>query len=164
MTSCLFLMIYIYIFIYTPCALCCKANRATWPIDARAYSLNPMHVAFVHVKHCKHELHAAWAKLQLQTTSLCPNNVAIKIYALFGENIVRLASLEPLGKKTPASCRAHEIMRMMWCDGSQSSVSQMNFLLHGSVWLQSMDSNPSASCRAYEIMRMNNCVVEHKTV
>ena len=67
-------------------------------------------------------------------------------------------------KEPPASCRAHEIMRMMWCVGSQSSVSQMNFLLHGSVWLQSMDSNPSASCRAYEIMRMNECVVEHKTV
>ena len=40
----------------------------------------------------------------------------------------------------------------------QHSVSQMNFLLHGSVWLRSMDSNPSTSCRAHEIMRMMSSV------
>ena len=53
-----------------------------------------------------------------------------------------------------------------WCDasGSQSSVSQMNLLLHGSVWLQTMVSNRSISCRDFESMRINECVVKRRTV
>ena len=41
-------------------------------------------------------------------------------------------------KKSPMLCRAYEIMCMMCCVGGQSSVSQMNFLLHDSIWLQNM--------------------------
>ena len=55
-------------------------------------------------------------------------------------------------------------MRMMWCVGSQSSVSQMNLLLHGSIWLQTMVSNRSISCRDFESMRINECVVKRRTV
>ena len=67
-------------------------------------------------------------------------------------------------KNALTSCRAYGIMHMMCCFRGQSSVSQMNFLLHDSIWLQSMGSNPSASCRTYELMRINECVVEEKTV
>ena len=55
-------------------------------------------------------------------------------------------------------------MRMMSCVASQGRDSQMNLLLHGSVWLQSMDSNPSASSRAYGIMRMMSCVGRQSSV
>ena len=71
---------------------------------------------------------------------------------------------ERCNQKPPATCRAFEIMRMMSCVGGQTSVSQMNFLLHDSIWLQSMDSNPSISCRTFDIMRINKWVVEQKTV
>ena len=61
-------------------------------------------------------------------------------------------------QKIPTSCRAYEMMCMMWCVGSQSSVSQMNFLLHGSVWLRSMDSNPST---VHHVVRMRSCAWCH---
>ena len=67
-------------------------------------------------------------------------------------------------KKPPTSCRTTGSMRMMWCVGSQSSVSQMNLLLHGSIWLQTMVSNRSISCRDFESMRINECVVKRRTV
>ena len=67
-------------------------------------------------------------------------------------------------KKSPMPCRAYDIMRMMFCVRGQSSISQMNFLLHDSIYLRSMDSNPSSSCRMFEIMRINECGVEQKTV
>ena len=62
----------------------------------------------------------------------------------------------------PTSCRAYEIMRMMCCVRGQSSVSQMKFLLHDSIRLQGMGSNPYTSCCMYETMRVNECVVEQK--
>ena len=40
----------------------------------------------------------------------------------------------------------------------------VDILLHGSIWLQTIGSNPSTSCRTYQIMRINECVVEEKTV
>ena len=40
----------------------------------------------------------------------------------------------------------------------------VDILLHDSMGLQSMVSNPSTSCCMYETMRINECVVEHKTV
>ena len=55
-------------------------------------------------------------------------------------------------------------MRMMWCVGRQSSVSQLTFcsmILSGYKPFFKKGSTPRCS---YEIMRINECVVEHRTV
>ena len=53
---------------------------------------------------------------------------------------------------------------MMWCVGSQSSVSQLTFcsmILSGYKALLKKGSAPRCS---YEIMRINKCVIEHRIV
>ena len=72
-------------------------------------------------------------------------------------------------KKPPTSCRAYEIMRMMWCvnDVMRQEPEQcftVDILLNVSVRLKIMVSNRSAVCRTYEIMRINECIVQHRSV
>ena len=67
-------------------------------------------------------------------------------------------------KKPPTSSRAYEIMRMMWCVGRQSNVSQLTFcsmILSG--YKPFFKQGPRPRC-SYEIMRVKECVVEHRTV
>ena len=79
-------------------------------------------------------------------------------------HVLQWGTRERCNQKPLTSCRAYRIMRMMCCVGGQNNGSQMIFLLHDSIWSQSIDSNPSTSCRRFGIMCVNECVVEHKTV
>ena len=59
-------------------------------------------------------------------------------------------------KKPLTSCPAHGIMRMMWCIGSQSCVSQLTscFMIQPG-YTETMVSNPSA---VHHVVQMRSCI------
>ena len=75
------------------------------------------------------------------------NHVCKPFYAVSSAMTLIDDTRERCNQKSPTSCRAYEIMRMMWCVGNQNSFSQMIFLLKDFIRLQIMDSKRSTSCR-----------------